>query len=191
MVAPDLREFVFGGLRLQPGELPLHQVRPSVRLLWGEVLQAVTVVAVTLAVPYGFQAAGLPPPEFLSSGWGPPAVGAGAVAVELFYLVPRIGVAWIHVAFTEYTLTTDRIYVRTEFITADLKTVPYEKVSLVRIRRGLFQRLLGVTEVSVRAYGAEEGHVRLRGLVDPVAAFQTCRDQIRVHNTAASLVRSD
>lgn len=191
MVAPDLREFIFGGLRLQPGELPLHQTRPSVRLLWGEILQAVTVVGVTLAVPYGFQAVGLPVPEFLSSGWGAPTLGFGAVAVELVYLVPRIGLAWIHVAFTEYTLTTDRIYSRTEFVTADLKTVPYEKVSLVRMRRGLFQRLLGVTEVTVRGYGDDEGHVRLRGLRDPVAAFRTCREQIRVHNTAAGLIRSD
>jgi len=189
-VAPELREFAVGASALQPGEAPLQSVRPSPRLLLGEIVQALTVVAATIAVSIFMERLGLDTPQE-GPPFGPRGFGVGAVALELFYLGPRIFVAWVQVQFTSYVLTTDRIYARTEFFSTDLKVVPYEKVTLLTLRRGLFSKLLGISEVSLSAYGAEEGRVRMRGLRDPLPVFDLARERIRVHNTAEAIVRSD
>lgn len=191
MAAPDLRDFILGTSALQPGEEPIAYVRPSVRLLWGEVLQAVAVVGITLLAPFAFYTAvrsltGQEDPEFAAATFG-----AGAVGFELLYLAPRIVRAWIHVAFTEYVLTTNRIYSRTEFLSTDLRVVPYERVTMLLVRRNLMERVLGIARVHVRAYGDVEQQIRLRGLRDPWPLFRVAREGLRTHNTADAIVRSD
>ncbi|MBI2077137.1 MAG: PH domain-containing protein [Euryarchaeota archaeon] len=170
------------------GEVPLRTVRPSPRLLVGEVVQALAVVGVTLAVSAAMTRVGI---EFVDEGppWGPPTFGLGAVTLELVYLGPRIFLAWVQVQFTDYVLTPNRIYSRTEFFSTDLKVLPYEKVTLLTLRRGFFSRLLGYAELDVMAYGA--GAMRMRGIRDPVPMFDLARERIRVHNTAEAIVRSD
>jgi uncharacterized membrane protein YdbT with pleckstrin-like domain len=186
-VAGPLDELMLGRQALQPHERSLLRLRPSVRLFVGESLQALALVAVTILVSIGLErGAGISEPE------GPwPTFGLGAVGFELLYMVPRIGAALIQVVFTEYVLTGDRVYARTEFFSTDLKVVPYEKVTQVRLRRGLVGRLLGIAELRFQAYGAAEGTIRMRGLRDPLPTFMLARQQIRIHNTAEALVRSD
>ena len=191
MVAPDLREFLLGTSALQPGEVPLAHMRPSKRLLWGEIIQAVWVVGLTFAFPFLiFETTrffnGTGDNDFIAATFGASAIGA-----ELLFLVPRIIRAWIHVTFTEYALTSDRIYTRTEFLSTDLRVVPYERVTMLLVRRNLMERMLGIAQVHVRAYGDTEQQVRLRGLRDPWPIFRDAREGMRRHNNADAIVRSD
>lgn len=191
MANPELREFALGTSALQPGELPLSQLRPSTRLLWGEIIQAVSVVLLTLALPtlYVLLArllTGADASEFAAAFFG-----ASAIGFELLFLGPRIIRAWIHVAFTEYAFTRERIYTRTEFFSTDLRVVPYERVTLVLVRRNLMERILGIAQVHVRAYGDVEQQLRLRGLRDPWPLFRLTREGMRRNNTADGIVRSD
>ena len=166
----------------------MRRVRPSPRLLIGEIIQAVAVVGATIAFSLTMTRLGF---EFPEGGlpWGPPTFGLGAVTLEVLYLGPRIFLAWVQVQFTDYVFTTDRIYSRTEFFSTDLKVVPYEKITLLTLRRGLFSRMLGFAQMDVGAYGADR--MRLRGIRDPVPVFDLARERIRVHNTAEAIVRSD
>lgn len=191
MATPELREFFLGTSALQPGEVPLSQLRPSRRLLWGEIIQAVSVVVLTIALPqlYVFLVrafTGADASEFAAAFFG-----AGAIGFELFFLGPRIIRAWIQVTFTEYAFTNERIYTRTEFLSTDLRVVPYERVTLVFVRRNLMERLLGIAQVHVRAYGDVEQQLRLRGLRDPWPLFRLTREGLRRNNTADGIVRSD
>ena len=191
MAAPELRNFILGTSALQPGEVPIHQLRPSTRLLWAEIIQAVWIVGVTIVLP--FMIFGMLESFFGGDGgeFAAATFGAGAIGAELLFLVPRIIRAWIHVAFTEYALTNERIYTRTEFISTDLRVVPYERVTLLFVRRNLMERILGIAQVHVRAYGDVEQQLRLRGLRDPWPLFRLAREGLRVHNTADAIVRSD
>lgn len=180
-----------GGSALQPGERVLANVRPAPRLLGAEVLQAILVFVLTIVIPVLLYtqlrgALGLPDRGLLEEMFG-----AGAFTLELVFFGPRLIHTWIQVSFTRYTLTTERIYTRTEFLSTDLKVVPYEKISQLQLRRSLFDRLFGLTELGVRAYGAEEGHLRLRGLPDPLPLYGVCRERLRVHNSTPALLRSD
>lgn len=191
MATPELREFVLGSSALQPGEIPLSQLRPSSRLLWAEIIQALSVVGLTLALPATYVLVaqlltGVDASEFAAATFGASAIGA-----ELLFLGPRIIRAWINVAFTEYAFTNERIYTRTEFLSTDLRVVPYERVTLVLVRRSLMERLLGIAQVHVRAYGDVEQQLRLRGLRDPWPLFRVAREGLRRHNTADAIIRSD
>jgi uncharacterized membrane protein YdbT with pleckstrin-like domain len=188
---PEVREFVLGASALQPGERPLAQLRPSSRLLWAEILQAVTVVGLTLLIPFVIAESlsgltGEPASEFAAATFGASAIGA-----ELLFLGPRIIRAWIQVTFTEYTLTNERIYARTEFLSTDLRVIPYERVTLILVRRNLVERLFGIAQIHVRAYGDVQQQVRLRGLRDPWPFYGWARDGLRRHNTAEAVIRSD
>lgn len=187
----DLADLIESGSALQPGETVLAHVRPAGRLLGAEILQAVAIFSLTIVLPAVVYAwlrveMGLPDRGLLEEGFG-----AGALTLEIIFFGPRLVQAWIQVTFTRYTLTTDRIYTRTEFLSTDLKVVPYEKVSHLQLRRGLFDRIFRIAELGVRAYGAEEGHLRMRGLPDPLPLYAVCRERLRIHNSTPALLRSD
>jgi uncharacterized membrane protein YdbT with pleckstrin-like domain len=188
-VPTDLDDLITSPFPLQPHERALLQERPSVRLVVGETMRILWVFAVTVGLSLLVERFG--PPDPYAQAPPVPAFGLGVLGIELVYLTPGLVRAFIHVFCTQYVLTTERVYARTEFVSTDLKVVPYEKISQIRLRRGLFGWLLGITEVRVHAYSSHEGNVRLRGLRHPLPAFQTLREQIRIHNTAESVVRSD
>lgn len=190
MDASELRDFVLGTSALQPGEKPIAHMRPSKRLFWGEVIQTIALIGPTILLS-SLLAGGPAPPEFGASPFAFLTFGTGAVFFEILFLGPRVVRAWIHVRFTEYVLTNDRIYSRTEFLSTDLRVVPYERVMMLVVRRNLMECMLGIAQIHVRAYGDEEQHLRLRGLRDPWPLFLRTREALRSHNTAAAIIRSD
>jgi uncharacterized membrane protein YdbT with pleckstrin-like domain len=191
VATPDLREFLLGTSALQPGEVPVAQLRPSTRLLWAEIIQAVSVVGLTIGLPVVYVIVAQLLTGYDASEFAAAFFGASAIGFELLFLGPRIIRAWIHVAFTEYAFTNERIYTRTEFVSTDLRVVPYERVTIFFVRRTLMERILGIAEVRVRAYGDVEQQLRLRGLRDPWPLFRLTREGLRRHNNADAIVRSD
>jgi Bacterial PH domain len=190
-VAAEDPDFLLGTSALQPGEHALTYQRPSGRLVVAEVLQTIAVVGGTLLIQWLVyeilhRLTGYSDPEVAAEGFGYSALG-----IEAVFLLPRVFRAWIHVAFTEYVLTDQRIYARTEFISTDLRVMPYERVTLLVIRRSFVEWLLGISSLQVRAYGHLREQVRLRGLKDPRPLFRAARDGLVRHHTANAIIRSD
>lgn len=168
-----------------PSETVRAKLRPHVRLVIGEGIQGLlgglVLVAFTVVLPVYVEL------EL-----------RGSTALVVFVLLPaatilveRTGRALIDVYFTEYVVTDHRVYATTAFFKRTVKVVPFEKVTNLELRRGLFERLLGVGEVVVVAYGQKGTELRLRGLLDPTPVLHSLAHEVRSHSSIEHLLASD
>ncbi len=156
------REF----LRAPEGELREGSlvVRPS---LWAALERSVKVLAGLLAfiIPATLAALGL-----TAETPGPEAGGLlGAVNLWLTIAVP-LGAAVapaIQLAFTRYVLDDEGVRERVQLLSKTERRVPWEKVTALRHRHTILDRVFGIGRVEVVAYGERGATIHLLGLRHP------------------------
>lgn len=162
-------------------------VRPS---LWAilqrlvEVFLALLPLAVSLAV------------ALLAQGGGDLARDGPLLILLLenlqFALVLLVAFApAVQVAFTRYTFDAEGIRVRTQVLQKSDHRVPWEKVTALRHRRTLLDRLLGLGRLDVIAYGEKGTVLRLVGLRDDGALRDLVARRMRETASVAALVGND
>lgn len=97
----------------------------------------------------------------------------------------------IRLAFTKYHLDDDGVRVHSDLISRNDQRVPWEKVTVLQQRRSLVDRLAGIDNLHVVAYGARGTTLHLVGLrnVKPVRDFAAQR--MRESASVESLLRND
>ncbi|HET6399233.1 MAG TPA: PH domain-containing protein, partial [Candidatus Thermoplasmatota archaeon] len=94
-------------------------------------------------------------------------------------------------AFTRYHLDDEGVRVRTAFLGRSERRVPWGKVTLVRHRRTLLDRLFGLSRVEIVAYGDRGAVLHLTGLRDARPVRQRAAMQMRRSASVAGLFRND
>jgi membrane protein YdbS with pleckstrin-like domain len=120
-----------------------------------------------------------------SSEAGPRAAGVGAligVGSTLIWLVPALIVIPFYYRSLKYEIHEDEVIVRAGVITRSVKHVPYRTVTNLTVKRGPFDRLLGIGTLKIQTAGmsgqtgAEES---LMGLVNYNEIYEKVAGSLR------------
>jgi uncharacterized membrane protein YdbT with pleckstrin-like domain len=105
------------------------------------------------------------------------------VAVTVAGLVLTYGIGWIKRSTTRYSVSDDRIHIRTGIVSRREHSTQLSRIQNVNVTQSLFQRLLGVGDVDWDTAGTEEASsdFTFRGVDDP-SALARIVDQ-RLHAT--------
>jgi uncharacterized membrane protein YdbT with pleckstrin-like domain len=105
------------------------------------------------------------------------------VAVTVAGLVLTYGIGWIKRATTRYSVSDDRIHIRTGIVSRREHSTQLSRIQNVNVTQSLFQRLLGIGDVDWDTAGTEEASsdFTFRGVDDP-SALARIVDQ-RLHAT--------
>ena len=189
--APKLDQVVgLGYSYLERGETVRARFRPAGRLVLGEGLQSLLGAIIAALVLAAFPYYAIESQQVS----GPEAFATFAVAVlvpEAIFILQRTGRAIVEVLFTEYVWTDRRLYATTAFLSRKTNVLPFEKITNLQIRRSLFERMLGVAEVRVVAYGVRGTELRLRGLRDPAPLFSGLSADVKAHASLEALLARD
>lgn len=175
---------------LEAGEPVRARARPDFRLVVGETIQSVLgallLALVLIVIPFYASRE-----EDVSSARAFTLYLITVVVPEAVFILQRFGKALVEVLFAEYVVTDHRVYAATAFLKRTVQVVPFEKITNLVLRRTLFERLLGVAEVRVVAYGQRGTEIRMRGLRDAGGLFARLAVDLRAHGTADSLLALD
>jgi uncharacterized membrane protein YdbT with pleckstrin-like domain len=105
------------------------------------------------------------------------------VVVTVAGLVLTYGIGWIKRATTRYSVSDDRIHIRTGMVSRREHSTQLSRIQNVNVTQSLFQRLLGIGDVDWDTAGTEEASsdFTFRGVDDP-SALARIVDQ-RLHAT--------
>jgi uncharacterized membrane protein YdbT with pleckstrin-like domain len=105
------------------------------------------------------------------------------VVVTVAGLVLTYGIGWIKRSTTRYSVSDDRIHIRTGIVSRREHSTQLSRIQNVNVTQSLFQRLLGVGDVDWDTAGTEEASsdFTFRGVDDP-SALARIVDQ-RLHAT--------
>jgi membrane protein YdbS with pleckstrin-like domain len=98
-------------------------------------------------------------------GGDPALVGAGIALIPVLALVYLVW--WLSCRATRLTVTERKITLRRGLLGRDLNEVRHVDVRNVRLRQGLFQRLLGVGGIAISTSGQSDIEVEVTGLPNP------------------------
>ncbi len=93
------------------------------------------------------------------------------IAVTVLGLVVTYVIGWIRRTTTRYTITDQRIHIRTGIVSRREHSTQLARVQNVNISQSIFQRILGIGDVDWDTAGTEASGAdfRLRGIDDPSA----------------------
>ena len=97
----------------------------------------------------------------------------------------------VKIAFTRYTLDAEGIRVRSQVLQKQEQRVPWEKVTALRHRRSLLDRLVGLGRLDVVAYGERGTVLKLVGLRDDGALRDLVARRMRESASVEALFRGD
>ena len=120
----------------------MNEFTPSPRLPLKYALWVGTIAALTL--PLALMAL---IPEL---GWG---FLLGFLLITLLWVVPALALLVPYYRPIHYTLGERELAVRQGLLTRTVKTVPYDKVTNVELKRGIWDRLLGLGTLLVHTAG--------------------------------------
>ncbi len=176
---------------LSPPEGPVavgaEVVRPS---LWAalEVLAKVFLALTPIAVPVVVSLALSGRLDLRREG---PLIVVLLDNLELLFAALLAFAPVVKVAFTRYTFDEEGIRVRVQVLGRTDQRVPWEKVTALRHRRGILDRLLGLGRLDVIAYGEKGTVLRLVGLRDDRRLRDLVARRMRESASVASLFRND
>lgn len=165
---------------LRPGEEALWWARPSLVGLV-PILSSAVVTAALLLVSEHF---GIREPGSLLEGTPALVLALGGLFVET---VRR----FLRLRYTSFVLTRDRVYVVTTVFTADVRSVPLSRLSVVDVRQGPFGRALGYWSATLSTYGSEERAVRMPAIRDGPGLLREAGAGLRRGANASWLMHGD
>lgn len=160
------------------------QLRPSLWAMleaFGKWLSAVAGILLVISVPAlveGFRS---------EDAWFLVIMENMQIGVSL--LVPLVPA--VRVAFTTYSFDERGVRVRSQVLATLDHRIPWDKVTAVRQRRTLVDRIVGTTRIEVIAYGVRGATLRLVGLHDGKAVRDLVARTMREHCTALAFQDSD
>lgn len=121
---------------------------------------------------------------------------AAVLLAELSFLallpaMAAVLVPAVRIAFTRYELDADGVRVHSSLIARSDQRVPWEKVTLLVQRRGLADRVLGISSLDVVAYGTRGATLHLVGLRDPRPVREWASARMREAASVEALFRND
>ncbi|MGB1586520.1 MAG: PH domain-containing protein [Thermoplasmatota archaeon] len=162
--------------------------RPSLRAAIGPSLLAVLGIGLLLVPAF----MGLAQQDDVETGLG--ALDVLLILSQnsqyLFALAPALAPA-INVLTTRYVLAGDGIRLRKQFLSKEEHKVTWEKVTALRHKRSLLDRLLGIERLDVIAYGERGATLHLVGLRDAAPLRDHVGVRMRQSATVDALFRSD
>jgi uncharacterized membrane protein YdbT with pleckstrin-like domain len=121
-----------------------------------------------------------------------PFQGAPALALAVAGLVAEFVRRFTRLRFTTFVVTDERFYAITTFLTTDVRSVPFSRVSHVSLRRGLTGSLLGFWSARVGVTGGQEkGALRVPAIRDGERLLREVAEGQRRGADAAWLLRGD
>ena len=111
--------------------------------------------------------------------------------IELAYGLLFAFAPVVKVAFTRYTFDDEGIRVRVQILSRTDQRVTWEKVTALRHRRTLLDRLFKMGRIDVIAYGERGATLKLVGLRDSDRLRGLVAQRMRESASVASLFRSD
>lgn len=162
--------------------------RPALRAAVGPSLLAVLGIA-ALLTPAFF---GIAQQEGLETGFGFLDVFyvLSQNAQYLFALAPAMAPV-VQVFTTRYVLSADGIRQRRQFLSKEEHKVAWEKVTALKHRRSIMDRLLGIERLDVIAYGERGATIHLIGLRDAAPLRNHVGLRMRESASVDALFRAD
>lgn len=162
-------------------------VRPSLRVALARFLMAFLSIF-ALATPLII--------SFLIEG------GSGSRGADALFLLFEVGFQFlfpalfafapaIQIIFTRYVFDEDGVRERVQILSKTEKRVQWAKVTALRHRRTLFDRLFGIERVDIIAYGERGTTLHLVGLRKAPEVRNLVSAQMRQHATMARLFQND
>jgi uncharacterized membrane protein YdbT with pleckstrin-like domain len=111
---------------------------------------------------------------------------AAVLPASIFILIPAV-----RLAFTKYSLDEDGVRVHSDLVSRNDQRVPWEKVTVLQQHRSIVDRLAGIENLDVVAYGARGTTLRLVGLRDVDAVRRLASRRMREAASVEALFRSD
>jgi uncharacterized membrane protein YdbT with pleckstrin-like domain len=120
-----------------------------------------------------------------------PFQGAPALLLAVAGLVAEFARRFTQLRFTTFVVTGERFYAITTFLTTDVRSVPFSRVSQVSLRQGLAGRLLGFWSARIGVTGEEKGALRVPAIRDGERLLREVLEGQRRGADAAWLLRGD
>jgi uncharacterized membrane protein YdbT with pleckstrin-like domain len=166
--------------------------RPAVRAAFGPALLALTGLLVVF-VPFllGFNNSGFGEEEFN---------GVPKIFFWVFWLADNIEFAAallpatapiINVLTTRYVLAADGIRERKQFLNKEERKVSWEKVTALKHKRSILDRILGIERLDVVAYGERGVTLHLIGLRDASQLRNHVGMRMRQSASVDALMKAD
>lgn len=173
-----------GGTEEATGNVPF-QTRPSLLAALDVPFKAFGTVAI-LAAPFFITGAVIS---------GRPGTFASLFTLfELLQIAPAFLVAFapaVRIVFTRYLIDDEGIRVHVQVLAKSESRVAWDKVTAIRHRVTLVDRILGIQRVDIIAYGERGTTLRLVGLRDAARLRDLAAKKMRGHASLGALLRSD
>lgn len=116
------------------------------------------------------------------------------VILELVQVVPAFLLAFapaVRILFTRYSIDDEGVRVTTQVLARQDARVAWEKVTAIRHRVTLIDRLFGIQRVDIIAYGERGTTLRLVGLRDAKRVRDLAAAKMRQHASLGALLSGD
>jgi uncharacterized membrane protein YdbT with pleckstrin-like domain len=102
------------------------------------------------------------------------------VALTVLGLILTYGIGWIKRSTTRYTVTDNRIHIRTGIVSRREHSTQLSRVQNVNVTQSIVQRLLGIGDVDWDTAGTEEAEAdfRFSGIDDPSALVRVVDERL-------------
>jgi hypothetical protein len=112
-----------------------------------------------------------------TTGWL--TTSATLIACLVFAVAAGLGLVawWIATRCTSLRVTTERSLLRRGVLSRQSSEVRHRDVRNLQVHQSLYQRLVGVGDLSISSAGQEDMEIVIRGIPDPHAVAGTIRDQ--------------
>ena len=117
--------------------------------------------------------------------------GAPALAIAVVGLAAEFARKFTRLRFTTFVVTSERFYAITTFLTTDVRSVPFSRVSHVSLRQGLAGTLLGFWSARIGVTGEEVGALSIPAIRDGERLLREVAEGQRRGSDAAWLLRGD
>jgi len=111
--------------------------------------------------------------------------------IDLLYALVAAAFPLAQLAFTRYVIDDEGIRVATQLFTRSEKSVRWDKVTLLRQRRTLVDRLFGIERLDVVAYGERGATFHLVGLRDAASLRRLVALRMREHASVGGVLGED
>lgn len=114
--------------------------------------------------------------------------------IDLFQIAPAFLLAFapaVRLAFTRYHIDEEGVRVRAQVLARSESRVSWDKVTAIRHRITLVDRLLGLQRIDIIAYGERGATLHLVGIRNARILRDLAAKRMREHTTAGHMVSND
>jgi len=105
---------------------------------------------------------------------------AGVLAFQVGGLLVGFGgYTLLNLRTRSYALLEDRVEMHEGFLKHEAKTVPYDQITNVVLRKGIWERQFGAGTVKIRTAGSDRDTLWLRGIDDPDRVAEFIQERVR------------